>query len=115
MDIKKGEDPILIRNAWFEYKNLLASDLLAMRVKGNSMSPHLENEDIVLININDIETVDDEIYAVVYNGRFFIKKIRHTGAGIDLISLNRDYETIKVLNSDAHSLAVLGKKVWRGG
>ncbi len=54
-----------------------------MRIKGNSMSPHLENEDIVLININDIETEDDEIFAVVYNGRFFIKKIRHTGAGID--------------------------------
>ena len=70
--LKKGEDPILIRNAWFEYKNLLASDLRAMRIKGKRMSPHLENEDIILIYINDIETVDDEIFAVVYNGRFFI-------------------------------------------
>lgn len=41
---------------------------------------------------------------------FSFKKIRHTGAGIDLISLNRDYETIEVLNSDVHWFAVLGKK-----
>lgn len=113
--LRESEEPLLIRNNWFKSKNLVPSDLRAMRVKGNSMAPHLENDDIVMININDIEPVDDEIYAIVYNDRFFIKRLRMTGDGIDLISSNSDYETIKVSNSKADQLIILGRKVWRCG
>lgn len=113
--LRECEEPLLIRNNWFKSKNLIPSDLRAMRVKGNSMAPHLENNDIVMININDTEPVDDEIYAVVYNDRFFIKRVRITGDGIDLISSNIDYETIKVPNTKADQFVILGKKVWRCG
>lgn len=113
--VRDTEEPLLIRNVWFRTKNLLPSDLRAMRVKGNSMSPHLENNDIVMININDTELVDDEVYAIIYNNHFFIKKLRQTGDGVDLISSNSDYETISVPNSHADKLVILGKKVWRCG
>jgi phage repressor protein C with HTH and peptisase S24 domain len=109
------EEPLLIRNMWFRAKNLSPNDLRAMRVKGNSMSPHLENEDIVMININDTELVDDAVYAIVYNGHFFIKRLRQTGDSIELISSNSDYETISIPNNQADKLVILGKKVWRCG
>ena len=111
----KSEEPLFIGNSWLKSKNLIPSELRALRVKGNSMSPHLEKDDIVIININDIEPIDDEIYAVVYNNRFFIRRIRITGDSIDLISLNSDYETIKVSNIKTDQLIILGKKVWRCG
>lgn len=113
--LREQEEPLLIRSAWFKSKNLLPSDLRAMRVKGNSMTPHLENDDIVMININDIDPVDGEIYAVIYNDRFFIKRLKQTGEGIDLISSNSDYEPIKILTTDADKFRILGRKVWRGG
>jgi transcriptional regulator with XRE-family HTH domain len=109
------EEPLLIRNVWFKSKNLMPDDLRAIRFKGNSMVPHLENNDIVMININDTELVDDEIYAINYNDNFFIKRLRQTGDGIDLISSNSDYETIKVSYRQADTLEILGKKVWRCG
>ncbi|PIT19889.1 XRE family transcriptional regulator [Snodgrassella communis] len=113
--IREAEVPLLIRNVWFKSENLIPSDLRAVRFKGNSMVPHLENNDIVMININDIELVDDEIYAIVYKNNFFIKRLRQTGDGIDLISSNSDYETIKVSYSQANTLEILGRKVWRCG
>lgn len=113
--LSEPDEPLLIRNSWFKSKNFLSSDLRAMRVKDNSMSPHLENNDIVIINIKDIDPIDGEIYAVIYNDRFFIKRLKQTGEGIHLISSNSDYEPIKVFNADTDKFQILGRKVWRGG
>lgn len=113
--LSEPDEPLLIRNSWFKSKNFLSSDLRAMRVRGNSMSPHLENNDIVIINIKDIDPIDGEIYAVIYNDRFFIKRLKQTGEGIHLISSNSDYEPIEVFNADTDKFQILGRKVWRGG
>lgn len=86
-----------------------------MRVKGNSMALNLENNDIVMINTNDVEPVDGETYAIIYNKHFFIRQIRQTVDGINLISSNGDYETIKISYNHLDNFIILGKKVWRCG
>lgn len=113
--ILENENPLVFRNGWFVAKRLSPSSLRAMRVKGNSMTPFLENMDTVVIDIDDTEIIDDEIYAVVYKEKFFIKKIRQTGDGVLLISSNPDYDPILVKTEEADKFQILGKKVWRGG
>ncbi|PIT67691.1 XRE family transcriptional regulator [Snodgrassella alvi] len=113
--LSEFEEPLLINNNWFKSKNLIPDDLRAMRVKGNSMAPNLENNDIVMINTNDVEPVDGEIYAITYNKHFFIRQIRQTVDGINLISSNSDYETIKISYNHLDNFIILGKKVWRCG
>lgn len=113
--LSEFEEPLLINNNWFRSKNLIPDDLRAMRVKGNSMAPNLENNDIIIINTNDVEPVDDETYAIIYNKHFFIRQIRQTVDGINLISSNSDYETIKISFNHLDNFIILGKKVWRCG
>lgn len=114
--LSEFEEPLLINNNWFKSKNLIPDDLRAMHVKGNSMAPNLENNDIVMINTNDVEPVDGETYAIIYNKHFFIRQIRQTVVdGINLISSNGDYETIKISYNHLDNFIILGKKVWRCG
>lgn len=113
--LSEFEEPLLINNNWFKSKNLIPDDLRAMHVKGNSMAPNLENNDIVMINTNDVEPVDGETYAIIYNKHFFIRQIRQTVDGINLISSNGDYETIKISYNHLDNFIILGKKVWRCG
>ncbi|PIT62477.1 hypothetical protein BHC47_05135 [Snodgrassella alvi] len=113
--LSEFEELLLINNNWFKSKNLIPDDLRAMHVKGNSMAPNLENNDIVMINTNDVEPVDGETYAIIYNKHFFIRQIRQTVDGINLISSNGDYETIKISYNHLDNFIILGKKVWRCG
>ena len=52
--------------------------------------------------------------SIIYNKHFFIRQIRQTVDGINLISSNSDYETIKISSNHLDNFIILGKKVWRG-
>lgn len=113
--IRKAEDPLVFRDGWFRARSLHQENLRGMSIKGDSMSPVLNNHDTVIIDISDTELVDGEIYAIVYKEKFFIKQIRHLADGIELISFNPDYEPMPVQNGDAEHFQCLGRMVWRGG
>ncbi|WP_283119638.1 XRE family transcriptional regulator [Neisseria elongata] len=109
------EDPLVFRENWFRAKRLNPDNLRGMYVRGNSMEPDLKDWDTVIIDITDLEIADDEIYAVVFKEKFYIKRIRQTVDGLLLISSNPDYDPIEVKSEDADRFQVLGRMVWRGG
>ncbi|KAA6208118.1 XRE family transcriptional regulator [Avibacterium paragallinarum] len=111
------EDPVLLRKSWFRRYNINPDSCKAMYVKGSSMVPDLENGDTVIIDTDDIDIEDGEIYAVSYKQRLFIKRIVRTENGIQLISSAEGYEPIDIDESieNSDTFRILGKKVWRGG
>ena len=108
-------DLISMRNAWFKVKGLNPKNLRGMYVRGDSMEPLLTHWDTVVIDIADTDIDDGEIYALFYKGKLYIKELRNTEDGIDIISANPNYDTMHVTQDTADQLHVLGKKVWRGG
>ncbi|MBR7002090.1 MAG: LexA family transcriptional regulator [Neisseriaceae bacterium] len=112
---QKNKDPLIFRQSWFDKHHFSPNDLRAMTVKGDSMTPVLENGDTVIIDISDTEIIDGEIYAVAFKEKLYIKELRHTENGISMISKNSDYEVMHINEKDAHRFFVLGRKVWRGG
>ena len=108
-------DLISMRNAWFKVKGLNPKKLRGMYVRGDSMEPLLTHWDTVVIDIADTDIDDGEIYALFYKGKLYIKELRNTEDGIDIISANPNYDTMHVTQDTADQLHVLGKKVWRGG
>ncbi|MFZ7141594.1 XRE family transcriptional regulator [Avibacterium avium] len=111
------EDPVLLRKSWFRRYNINPDSCKAMFVKGSSMVPDLENGDTVIIDTDDIDIEDGEIYAVSYKQRLFIKRLMRTENGIQLISSAEGYPPIDIDESmeTPDSFRILGKKVWRGG
>lgn len=112
---RKSDEPLLFRSAWFKAKRLYPENCKAMYVRGNSMSPVLEDWDTVIVDISDTEIIDGEIYALSYKNNFYIKQVIRAGNNIDLISFNTTYAPIVINEDDLQHLKIIGKKVWRGG
>lgn len=111
----KEKDPISFRRSWFDRKRLNPEACKALYVRGRSMEPVLNDWDTVMIDTNDTEIIDGEIYAVSFRGSLYIKTLERTAIGLRLKSENPSFESIEVANGDSDHLTVLGKKVWRAG
>jgi len=72
--------PIFFRSDWLRRKGLKSYKLKAIRVSGHSMETTLYDGDIVVVNTEDREPRDGEVFAVNYEGEPVIKRlIRESG------------------------------------
>lgn len=86
-----GDDSsISIPRKWIEAKGLFAENLLAVKVRGESMSPSLNEGDTVVINTADIKPSDGIVFAVNYEGEAVIKRLSRDAGEWWLISDNPD-------------------------
>lgn len=112
---ENDDDPIVFRNGWFKARRLNPKCLRGMYVRGDSMEPVLKQWDTVIIDVSDTDVSDGEIYAVMFKGKLYIKQLRNTENGLDLISFNPDYDAMHVTEEVADRFQLLGRMVWRGG
>lgn len=113
--VVKEKDPISFRRSWFDRKRLRPAACKALYVRGRSMEPVLNDWDTVLIDTDDTEIIDGEVYAVAFKNNLYIKTLERTASGLRLKSENPSFDSIEVNNGDSEHLKVLGKKVWRAG
>ncbi len=87
--------------------NLKDKTAFALVVKGNSMSPKIENGDIVVISPQQ-EVRSGDICVVRVNDEDVLKKIKIEGQYVHLIPLNPDFEPLTVRQRD---ISFMGKVV----
>lgn len=112
---KNPAEELIFHKSWFEQRKLNPSCVKAMHVRGKSMEPFLYDMDTVLLNQSDTELVDGDIYAIVYKNRLYIRELRASENGINIISYHSDYEIMRVTQDTIKEFSVLGKMIWRGG
>ena len=85
-----------------------AQDTLCIMVKGDSMSPKIEDGDIIQVHKQD--DVDNGQIAVVMvdDTEGYVKIVWHDNAGVDLQSINPNYPPMKFKGSDATRIRVVG-------
>jgi repressor LexA len=71
----------------------------ALKVKGNSMSPRIEDGDIVIISPQQ-EAYSGDICVIRVSGEDTLKKVKFEGNYIHLIPLNTDFEPVTVKKKD---------------
>jgi phage repressor protein C with HTH and peptisase S24 domain len=81
-----------------------------LTVKGDSMSPKIEEGDQVIIDTGKIKPKKGDIIAVVLNGELMIKLFEPGALCLYLSSINQDYEPIRVYEED--ECFVVGK-AWK--
>ena len=102
-------------DAWEEIPAHMAEsgEYFALRLKGDSMEPRMQNGDVVIVHLqSDVDTGDVAIVRV--NGDdATCKKIKKTPQGLILIPLNPEYEPIFFTPKEIQSLPVeiIGKVV----
>lgn len=74
-------------------------DAFALKVKGNSMSPRIEDGDIVIISPQQ-EAHSGDICVIRVSGEDTLKKVKFEGNYVHLIPLNPEFEPVTVKKKD---------------
>lgn len=88
-------------------------NFFALKIKGNSMSPSILENDIVIFKQTE-DANSGSICAVMVNGEdATIKKIKKSESGVYLIPINTDYEPIFFTNDEIISkpVRIIGKAI----
>lgn len=75
---------------FIEENDLVPQCLLAISVKGDSMWPLMIEGDVVVINIADTKPINNEFYAVNFDGEAVVKRLVRDGREWYLASMNPD-------------------------
>ena len=84
-----------------------------LRIKGDSMSPHIMNGDTVIVRQQSDAETDDIVIAIVNGNDGVCKKLKKTSSGVMLISLNPVYDPIVFTEGEMDEIPVriVGKVV----
>lgn len=104
--------PIFFRADQLASKHLRADRLLAMRVNGDSMSPGLHDGDLVVINTEEVEPRDGDVFVINYEGEAIIKRLRRDGGLWWLASDNPDKTRYADKRCDEHAI-VIGRAIFK--
>jgi hypothetical protein len=111
-----NNDPLVFRARWFQARGAKPEDCRAIYVRGDSMAPTLNDGDTVLIDVSRTQVRDDSIYALVYGGDLYIKRLfRIPGGGLELRSDNPRHLNREVTGGAMADVHVLGEMIWRAG
>ena len=80
--------------------------LAASKIRGDSMEPTIYNGDTVICD--NMGYLEDGIYAVIYQGKGFVKRLQTVSGGMKIISDNAAYEPMFVKNG-SDELNVIGR------
>lgn len=103
-----------IHQSWLTRNGFNRADLVAIRVKGESMEPTLYEDDLVIVNLADKRMVDGQVYAFNYDGEAVIKRLIREGGQWYLSSDNPAPRYGRRTCSGAECI-VIGKIVKREG
>ena len=80
--------------------------LAASKIRGDSMEPTIFNGDTVICD--DLGYQEDGIYAIIFEGQGFVKRLQRVAGGVRIISDNQAYEAMFAKN-DTEQLKIIGK------
>ncbi|MBQ7450811.1 hypothetical protein IJS77_05275 [bacterium] len=81
----------------------------------DSMSPVIMNGDFIIIEKScKEELINNKIYAFMYNGNIYIKRLTKNINQIVVFSENKDYPTQYISNEDMKKFCLFGKVVYIG-
>ena len=88
-------------NETVSYYGTIPAHDYALRVNGDSMSPMLENQQIIFVRkSNGAELHTGQIIVAMLNGDSYVKKIDLNDHCVKLVSLNPKYKPIRVTETD---------------
>ncbi|WP_040501900.1 LexA family transcriptional regulator [Herbaspirillum sp. YR522] len=91
---ERGEGmPIVFQREWMERNGFYAENLIAVKIRGDSMRPKLDDGDLVVINTADRIPKDNHLYAVNFDGEDVIKRLCRENREWWLVSDNPDQKS----------------------
>lgn len=92
-----------------------ANNIFLMPVRGDSMTPTLQNQALIMVNrIEDF--TGDGIYVFRFDGQLMVKRLQFTKAGLSIVSDNETYEKWELTRKEmaTFDFEIIGEVVWAG-
>lgn len=117
VDEEEMGPPLAFTEEWIRSKHVSAkTNLRICKVSGDSMSPYLEDGDIVMIDTGQRHVVDNNVYCIRYGDDLRIKRLcKRFDGGLRIISDNKNYPEEVLSPEQLQHIAVIGRQIWRAG
>lgn len=94
-----------------EHHNIDPENAFLCPVNGDSMSPTIEHRDIILVDKSDTHPRESRVYMVAINHKhMMVKRVQQIPHGIRLLSDNRIYGSIEVMDADRdNDVTIIGR------
>ena len=87
-----------------------AKNYSIIKVRGNSMSPEIQDGDLVLIEHYEGEQIiDNSIYLFMYENEVFVKRLSKNINELIITSDNKDYPQIILKKEELNNMYIIGK------
>ena len=117
-DIQPNDAISFSHNLLKTYKLHKTHLLVVMRAKGNAMSPTIEDDETLILDMLDNKPKNSKVYLICLNNTLFIKRFLFTPKGWLLRSDNFDkstYPDFEFSAEEINDIDIQGCIVWRGG
>ncbi|RDD63490.1 XRE family transcriptional regulator [Ferruginivarius sediminum] len=110
-------DHLAFKGSWVhEELGRNARDLAVLRASGDSMSPHIQDGDLVVVDTADQELQNGRIYVLNIAGALVLKRLDfQPPATVRLCSDNPTFPAAELDADELQRLTIIGRAVWRGG
>lgn len=112
VDHEEIQDTVAFRRDWLVKNGLSAPNLRVIYAQGDSMSPRIQDGDVLLIDISDREVRDGKAYAI-QNGELRVKRVFRRFDGQFILCSDNDAFPDEIAPQDA--IKIIGRVAWVGG
>lgn len=92
IDMEEVTDWVPISQDWIFENQLPESNLVVVKVSGDSMLPRLQNGDMLLVNTSDNRPVSGKIYAIANGSELRVKRLIKQMSGAWVISSDNKHD-----------------------
>ncbi len=109
-------DFVSFKEDWVHnYLRVPRQNLALLDVKGDSMSPTMNDADLILIDLRSDRIEDSAIYVIEFDDALLVKRVQRRFDGSVVIkSDNPVYEPEVIPQERAEALRIVGRVVWTG-
>lgn len=104
-------EPLFFKRSWIDKKGYDPKKLYALKVKGESMSPTLSDGSVVMIDIDNQNIKNSDVFAVNYHGEPVVKRIVSDFGKTWLVSDNPDKSSYPNVQCDDDT-TIIGRVVY---
>lgn len=109
-----GIELLSVGRSWFEtqFPRYLPENIRIVTAEGDSMSPMIEDGDLVFLDVREASCDRDGVYFLMMDDLFFIKRVQRTfGGRLILISENPKYRDIEISPDSQVTFKVFGRVI----
>ena len=102
---------------WLSERAIDESQLVGYLYKGDTMSPTIVNNSVVIVNTQQNQLIDGAVYALQINQELFIRRIQRLPTGLSIISDNQKYAAFDIPQQQVNQqdyLSVIGQVIFVG-